>query len=479
MTNSFRHKVVLPACVITEVGQEGIAGSSQRKIPAINGQPPVAYHFRPITDDDGVVEAMYNLFPVILDGRGIPWDIATIYILSLLQGASLPNMSTFHGIADDLGAFKAFLDEKRIDFVDFPLNKQRRPTYRFHGYLKQQIFAREVSGTTAKRRMGRVVAFYRWLMQERITDLKHDPWQEREYYLDIKSAIGSSTTKKVRSTDVSIKVAKQDDPFDGMIEDGGKLRPLPPDEQHWIMEALSHFGNSEMILIHLFMLLTGARIQSVLTLRVRHVQLDLPDNLQVFRMVAGAGAGIDTKYDKSMTLHVPRKLYEILRTYSNSDRTRRRRVRAQGGDTEDQYLFLTQHGAPYYRAKQETHVFNPDFEKRHQKRGQPIRQFLTDYMIPYIRMRHDPKFHYRIHDLRATFGMNQTDVQLKLVEEGKISLSQARAHVQRLMGHEHSSTTDRYLDYRKHMKMAYEAIDRYEEQVEQWIENSMVGRINE
>lgn len=479
MTNSFRHKIVLPTCIVTEVCQEDIAGSSQRKIPAIYGQSPVIYHFRPITDHDGVVEAMYNLFPVVLDGRGVPWDIATIYILSLLQGASFPNMSTFHGIADDLGAFKAFLDEKNIDFVDFPLNKLRRPTYRFHGYLKQQIFAREVSGTTAKRRMGRVVAFYRWLMQERITDLKHDPWQEREYYLDVKSAIGSSTTKKVRSTDVSIKVAKQDDPFNGMIEDGGKLRPLPPDEQQWIMEALSHFGNSEMILIHLFMLLTGARIQSVLTLRVRHVQLDLPDNLQVFRMVAGAGAGIDTKYDKSMTLHVPRKLYEVLRTYSNSDRAIRRRIRAQGGDTEDQYLFLTQHGAPYYRAKQETHVFNPDFEKRHQKRGQPIRQFVTDYMIPYIRTRHDPKFHYRIHDLRATFGMNQTDVQLKLVEEGKISLSQARAHVQRLMGHEHSSTTDRYLDYRKHMKMAYEAIDRYEEQVEQWIENAMVGRINE
>lgn len=479
MTNSFRHKVALPACVITEVCQEGAPGSTLRKIPAIDGRQPVTYHFRPITDDDGVVESMYNLFPVILDGKGGPWDIAMIYLLSRLEGVSLPNMTTFHSIADDLGAFKAFLDEKEIDFTDFPQNKQKRPTYRYHGYLKQQIFARTIRARTAKRRMGCVIAFYRWLIRERIIPIRHDPWEEREYYLEFKDSVGLSATKKVVTTDVSIKVPKQDYPFDGSINDGGKLRPMPPNEQHWIIEALAHFGNSEMTLMHLFMLLSGARIQSALTLRVRHVRLELPDGLKEVRLVAGPGTNIDTKFDKPMTLCVPRKLYELLRIYSHSERAQRRRNRAPGGDTEDQYLFLTQHGAPFYQAKSDALAFDPSFDKRHQKRGQAVRQFLTDYLIPYIRRKHDPKFHYQIHDLRATFGMNLTDVQLKLVETGTISLSQARAFVQKMMCHAHPTTTDRYLDYRKQMQMVYAAIDGYEVQVENWISRSMAGLLDE
>lgn len=479
MRLSFRHKIVLPSCIVTEVCQAGDPAGSLRKISAVGGRPAVTYHYRPIIDDDGVVAARYNLLPVVLDGQGIPWDIATIYLLSRLEGVALPNMSTFHSIADDLGAFKAFLDDKEIDFTDFPQNKQKRPTYRYHGYLKQQIFARTLRARTAKRRMGCVIAFYRWLIREGLVPIRHDPWQEREYYLEFKDAVGLTSTKKIITTDVSIKVPQQDDPFDGMINDGGKLRPMPANEQHWVIEALAHFGNGEMTLVHLFMLLTGARIQSALTLRVRHVRLELPDALKEVRLVAGPGAGIDTKFDKSMTLCVPRRLYELLRTYSHSERARRRRTRAPGGDTEDQYLFLTQHGAPFYQAKSDVQAFDPLFDKRHQKRGQAVRQFLAEYLIPYVRRKHDPKFHYQIHDLRATFGMNLTDVQLKLVEKGLISLSQARAFVQKMMCHEHPTTTDRYLDYRKQLQMVYAAIDGYEAQVELWISRSMAGLLDE
>jgi hypothetical protein len=37
--------------------------------------------------------------------------------------------------------FLEFLEERNVDFAAFPENKLRRPTYLFHGYLKQKIHA--------------------------------------------------------------------------------------------------------------------------------------------------------------------------------------------------------------------------------------------------------------------------------------------------------------------------------------------------
>ena len=104
-----------------------------------------------------------------------------------------------------------------------------------------------------------------------------------------------------------------------------------------------------------------------------------------------------------------------------------------------------------------------------------MRQYLKDHLIPYVRKHHDKNFHFRVHDLRASFGMNQTDVQLALVEKGVITLHKARIAVMALMGHESSATTDLYLNCRKQMAQAYAAIDGHGEQVQTWIAEAMAG----
>ena len=417
----------------------------------------------------------YNLYPVVLDTTGVPWDIANIYILSLLQAQSSPNMTTYNGIADDLGAFKEFLVEKNIDFTDFPQMKLKRPTYRYNGYLKGLIFSGDLSPGTAKRRMSCVVRFYRWLAQEGVIRFANDPWQEREFFLNFKDSTGFERSKVIKTTDVSVKAPVNVDPLDGRIDDGGKLRPLTSEEQMWVKEALINLGNSEMLLIHVFALLTGARIQTVATLRVRHVEIEIPEAAKEHILKAGPGTGIDTKFDKQLSLHVPRELCHLLRVYSMSDRAKKRRAKAPGGDTREQYLFLTQQGSPYYEGKCTTQVFDPDFKLHHRKKAQTVRQFITDHMIPYIRKHYDPQFHYQFHDLRASYGMNLTDIQLQLVTAGKITLTQARHFVQKRMGHESSATTDRYLDYRAHMKMVWAAVDGYETFVRELIDAATKG----
>lgn len=476
-----KRTAILPVCTITEVCEKDDPRAIQQVIHKMDGiSADIPYFIRPVLAPDETRGFNYNLFPVVLDHNAVPWDIASIYILSRLQATEYPEMATFAGIADDLGAYKEFLDEKSdIDFTDFPQNKLKRPTYRYNGFLKQKLFAGEVEPSTVKRRMSSVVAFYRWLIQEGILSPANDPWQEREYLASFKTAEGFKMSKAVKSTDLAIKAPVKDVPHEGTILDGGRLRPLPQTEQLWVLEALSHLGNTELTLIHLIALLTGARIQTVLTLRVSHVLRNYPASVTKVSITCGPGYGVDTKNDVVGVLQVPQQLYNLLHAYAKSARSQNRRAKAPGGDTESQYLFLTQQGTPYYQAKIERMQFNPDLRIRHQKKGQTVRQFITDHVIPYVQTHHDPNFHYRFHDLRASFGMNETDRQLDLVEQGKIKLSDARRHVQKLLWHASSATTDLYLDYRRQMEMVWAAVDGYEAHIATLIEAAKAGGFNE
>lgn len=480
-----RRKVLIPVFTLSEACDVHDPRGLERNIHQWKGREAFNYHLRAVIDPITGQGRNYNLFPVVLDRAGAPWGLATNYLLSKAEAESRPNMNTYLSQADDLGAYREWLDEHTHPdelLFHFPKNKLNRATYRYRGHLMQKIYARELAPATAKRRMSAVISLYRWMVEENLFEPDFPPWQEREYLLSFKNTQGFSMMKSVASTDISIKAPKSDDPFDGAIQDGGKLRPLSAEEQQWVMEATRALGNTEMQLLLLFMLLTGARIQTACTLRVRHFtglnphfSKALSGKHEVFKLQVGPKAGIDTKNDKAMVLQVPRPLYEVMRSYAQSNRARKRRGLAEGGDNPDQYLFLTQQGSPYFTAKEEALAFDPNLKRRHQKTGGTVRQYLKEHLIPYVRQHHDKTFHFRIHDLRASFGMNQTDVQLDLVEKGEITLHKARITVMALMGHASSATTDLYLDYRKLQAQAYAAIDGYGEQVQKWIADAMAG----
>lgn len=484
-----RRKVLIPSFRLTEVCDAADPLAFKREIKQGKGREAITYHCRPVIEAHSESRFNYNLFPIPLDRQGKPWGLATNFLLDRLEGESRPNMISYQSLADDLGAFKEWLDQSdKPDelLLDFPKMKLRRCTYRYNGHLRLQIQNREVAPGTARRRMSTVIAFYRWLIQEQVFEPEYEPWVERSYSLSFKGDYGAVITKNGVTTDVGIKVAKAEDGLEDTINDGGKLRPLPKNEQQWVMEALNALGNPEMYLICLLMIATGARVQTATTVRVKHLTGKTPafpnaisGGGSVFKLRCGPGTGIDTKGDKQGLLQIPLPLYEALRTYAMSARATRRRETAAGGDTGDQYLFLTQQGSPYYQAKDEALKFDPEFTGRYRKGGGTIRQFLTDRLIPHVRKNHDSKFHFRIHDLRATFGMNHTDIQLDLVEKGKIKLSQGRSIVQALMWHKKGETTDLYLDYRRRMEQVYAAINGYGEQVQLWIDQAMAGVLDD
>lgn len=480
-----RRKVILPVFQLSELCSDDDPLALKRSIKQGKGREAFSYSYRLIKDEHSGAGHEYNLFPVVLDRAGVPWGLGSIFILSQIEGQTHPNMATFRSQAEDLGAYKEWLDthENPDEFMfDFPKMKLRRPTYRYRAHIQQLIYAQEISLSTAKRRMGTIISLYRWLMNNKYFEPMHPPWEEKTYELFFQNVQGFSIGKSITTTDINIKTPLAVDPFDEAIQDGGKLRPLTGEEQKWALEAALAKCNTEMYLLQLFMLSTGARVQTACTLRIRHFSQEHPKYSksligggEVFKLKAGPSTGIDTKNDKTGVLQIPRQLYEAMRTYAMSARAKRRRMLTPGGDYPDQYLFLTQQGSPYYQAKLEARQFNPDVKLRHQKTGQTIRQFLKDQAIPYIRERHDSRFHYRIHDLRASFGMNMTELLTDLVQNGVITQHKARLIVKDLMWHSSLATTDLYLDYRTKMEAVYSAINGYGEQLQLWIDRATKG----
>lgn len=473
-------KLLLPILTLSEVCDQNTPGAKKRSLAVGENAGSTTYYYRAISSIDHQRRARwirydYNLFPVVLDRSGVPWDVANLYILSRLEGTPTPNMGTYSSIAEDLSAYLSFLENEGIDFTLFLQRKLHRPTYRYHGELKFQVEAGELAAPTAKRRMGTVIAFYRWLVGQELIKPAYPTWQESDRYINYMDARGFSKSKKIATTDISIKPRKQDDPFVETIDDGGKLKPLTGAEQEWLLEALINLENTEMSLVHLLALLTGARIQTVLTLRVKNVQLELPAATTEFRLNIGPGTQIDTKFDKSMTLTIPGWFYERLRIYAHSDRAKKRRYRAVGGDIPSQYLFLSNQGSPFYQAKEETRVFDANNKLRHFKNGQAVRQFMMERVIPWIQKNHDKTFRYQFHDLRATFGMNLTASQLALVQQGTISLHDAREFVRTRMGHDSGATTDRYLKYRDRLTHARTAQSDFEQHLRKLSNKAMEG----
>lgn len=464
-------KLTLSTFVQTEVTTVNTEGVS--RVQLANGSE---YFITPVEQLDFEYDEMlgaiqvalpvsFNLYPVVIDSENVPWAEANIFLLSKIKNSLKVVMSTYVSLASDLVAYRQFLDESQINWMDFPKNKLNRPTYRYRSYLKMLIEAEEVTVTTARRRMGSIIAFYRWLHAEGVLIPEFPMWKESDHYIELKNQYGILYSKQVSSTDISIKSINYNNPYTDAIDDGGQLRPLPIREQEWVLEALLSLANTEMTLIHLCSLLTGARIQTILTFRLHHVftEIDNPNLFEV-RIPVGPGTGIDTKNDKKMVLHLPLWFYQKLRTYALSQRAQKRRQKAVNGDSKDQYLFLSIRCVPFYQSKEDLQRFNKDFSLHHAKTGQGVRQFITEKVVPLIRQRFDaPNFNYKFHDLRASYGMNLTDAQLELVSNGERSLHEAREFVKIRMCHESSATTDLYLQYRSNLKLVRSISTEYDQ----------------
>lgn len=400
----------------------------------------------------------FRSLPLVVDGAGAPWPAACLWLLDKAQAKPL-GINSLKPVAQDLAAYRTFLDELALDWDDFSaVEKYARPTYLYRNHLHAQLNSGELKKSTASRRMSTVISFYRFLMRNPHMRFSpaNDPWVETEVGIEYQDSKGFKQVASVLTTDVSIKAPTYQDAWDETIHDGGKLRPLPVSEQTALVAALKELGNIEYELMHYIALLSGAREMTVLTIRLRDVMRPADQIPQWSHKIrCGPGTGIDTKGDATdVYLSMPRALYEMLHAYAVSDRARHRRAKTAKGEDPSNYLFLTQRGQPYYESKDDRNAVRDSDSplRRSALSGRPLRKFIEQSVIPLVRETR-PKFKYRFHDLRATFGMNWVDFQMRQAGPegfGK-HYAWARDQLRKLMWHRSPLTTDKYLEYREHM----------------------------
>jgi integrase len=315
--------------------------------------------------------------------------------------------------------------------------------------------------------MSAIVGFYEYLINIEGVEFKFPLWESGITSVSYHDSYGFQQSKQVKTKDVSRVVATSNpDLFDDAIVDGGRLHPLPQEQQIALVKALKTIGNTEMTLGFLIALTTGARIQTVFTLRKKHFEKVIKDDENEAKIKVGYGTDCDTKFNKLHTLILPSWLYQKVKIYLNSPRYKKREEKATHifEEQNKQYIFLTNRGAPFYAA------FDDPYRHLYKEvpNGATIRQFIFNSLKKQLQI-DGFAFNFSFHDLRATFGMNLLDKLMPLVDAKELKLSHALIHIKERLGHSSLSTTEKYLNFRERHKIKEQAQDNYERYLESLI----------
>lgn len=395
-------------------------------------------------------------FTCLLNQDGTPWVHGNCYLIDRILSADAPDYKTIESIARDLRLFMNTLANEGIDYLDTPSLKLKMPTYFYKANQRKYIESGK-SPNTADRRMGSVTGFYRWLMKQHDYKPTNPLFIESDTYISYQDQHGFIQTKPVTTTDLVSKIRRCPEADDQFIEDGGKLVPLTKEEQHVLLKCLFEINNPEMTLAFLIALTSGARIQTVLTLKVKHLKSANKLKRGLLTIITGDGTGIDTKYGKRIAIKIPDWLVEMLLTYTNSERYLTRKEKLYSSSDQEAYIFITKAGNPYYVAKDDPRsefIRNPT-------KGDAVRQFIRQQLQPLINTNADA-FKLRFHNLRATFGMNTLEDEMEKNKNHPQGETMAKLAVKALMGHSKLETTERYWAYRSKYAVSVHVQSKFE-----------------
>ncbi len=216
-----------------------------------------------------------------------------------------------------------------------------------------------------------------------------------------------------------------------------------------------------MTLACLIAITTGARIQTVCTLRLRNFEKQFNESEKEIHIKVGLGTDVDTKNDTIYFLKMPTWVYMKIQVYLKSDRYKKRFQNQQHifENEKLQYIFLTNRGTPYYVSKYDKYL---ETYTQTIPTGNTIRQFLSTTLYKEL----GKKFKFQFHDLRATFAMNLLDFKMPLVKNGEMTLYELLSIIKERMPHNSLLTTERYLNFRNKQNQKQFIQNQFEEYLE-------------
>lgn len=408
------------------------------------------YEYENKNKDNYEEDSIYCLrMPVLIQSDKTLWELGNIYLQHLLIEKSC-SQSTLESSASELVDFLRFMEHSNLDVLHLPDEQHERVTYRYRASLRQRIRQGLIKPSTASGKMNRTLRFYDFCIANQLFDsasLRNTPYSIIKFRYLVPSDFGVLRHTEVLSSDLAIPIPKCHISTDSII-DGGKLHPLNDFEQNLVKIYLKDTASREFQLMCYLALFSGARIQTICTLRVFNIK-DLkkknPNKFDdTYSLKVGSGTVIDTKNGTNITLKIPSWLVEELIAYSNSISWKNRAKLSYYGITDQNYLFLTSRGASYYTSLKE-------IEDRHatnslhgfkQSRGHSVR-IHVDQMIKKLNSDVVLINPFSFHDLRATFGLNT----LKVMINCGFGSDHALMYLKERMGHRSIQTTMRYLEY--------------------------------
>lgn len=355
--------------------------------------------------------------PHIFFGDGEPWLAANAYALRKLERVVGGDIKTVTSNMSHLKAYACWLESEGVDWRHFPAKKKERCLFRYRGFLVAQRNAGLVSPSTATSRMASIIHFYRWALVHGWVD-RQPMWEDSPKTIRFYNATGFSRTMSVVSSELAIPNRKR---AGTALEDG--LLPLSDENRKALLGFLYERGNVELYLMAMIGFFTGARSETIRTLRLANIEdaLDDPTIPSMKRVVVGPGTQVKTKYDVSGSLLFPAELLRQLKSYAYSVRRLTRQARASSDDRT--LLFLSERGNGY----SETSFTKLISYLREKLVGAGLNQFQD----------------FKFHQTRATFGTQL----MRLAMRTLTSQVDAIVFVRDAMLHKDEATTWRYVKF--------------------------------
>lgn len=386
--------------------------------------------------------------PYLYQLDGSPWSDANLFLFSLAKDFTSTQLRNdkLRRMAWTLLDYRIFCESQSIHLFDLSaLRPVNRPTFRYFKFLLEQ---KNLSGRTLNQKTKVIYDFYKYIH----TKGKHNFNMERvdvtksirvlisskHGYISKEAIIRSQTVVTPPSQPVAI----------GFVRDEGEeLRPLIGDEYNALIKVIEsgalQLDQKLMVLLALF---TGERKQTILTLRLHHLNQFNESNLGgdgLYRLKVGIFNGADTKFGKPHLLYIPEFLAEMLVRYSKCAAylTRISKFEKIHGcifPPADMYLFLSREGNCHYMAKSD-----PRYLKvRTQPTGGNTKT-ITDKIITESQGKIPKAFNF--HWLRATFARQYFEKLKPLVASGKMKHGEDIALIQNRLHHSYRETTEDYL----------------------------------
>ena len=402
------------------------------------------------------------IMPAIIQSNGEVWEIASLYFTKYLLINGSREYTTLLSIAYDLIGFYRFIEDcqhedENFDWLYFPPEEEDRVINRYVRHLDNLYHQKLIRSSTRSKKINHIVSFYKFCFKHKLFDrgvIKNGlPFQIITKNVATLDALGFIQIREVVTTNVARRSSRKKVTVDG-ITDGRVLHPIENEHLKIIIQALENHPSRAFQLFSRFAIETGARSQTISTIRVHHIKEILKQKTILgnkLELLIGNDTTIDSKFSSEVSIYIPKQLCLDLIEFTESI-TWKDSARLSNYDlTDNNYVFLTKRGTPYFTSKQEIYELenSDDGLDQNLALGGTLRSQLKT-LIKIIRTHHPDFPNFSLHDFRATFALNSLKECLDL----GWNTTQALLHVKKLLGHASTDVTEKYLNY-------YYEIDSY------------------